>query len=150
MLAIWLKSIPLFVHFIVLAYLNCHLYILFVMGCTLVGLLVPSSDFYYFITGSWLLLIITIFTTYPIASNGNAPRQKEQATYHQVGRLVEMGDCFRHNTYVYISYVSEEWGCYACTYFCAQGYLCITTTIAGEWLNNLIFCDYTKCIIAIG
>ena len=34
--------------------------------------------------------------------------------------------------------------------FCTWVYLCIITTIAGKWLNNLIFHDNVKCIIANG
>ena len=34
--------------------------------------------------------------------------------------------------------------------FSAWVYLCIITTIAGEWLNSLIFHDDIKCITANG
>ena len=56
--------------------------------------------------------------------------------------MLEMGDWFRHNTYVHIQYLRCEDAILAIQ---CKG-LPITTTIAGEWLNSLIFYDNIKCI----
>ena len=62
-----------------------------------------------------------------------------------------MGDCFRHYMYTYILYVRYE-NSQDTIYTChsVHGSTYITTTIAGEWLNSLIFHDNNNCITAIG
>ena len=58
-----------------LAYLNCHMCILFVVVFVLVGRLVPIRDLLVLsVASSWLLLAITITTAYPMTSDGSAPR----------------------------------------------------------------------------
>ena len=57
-----------------------------------------------------------------------------------------MGDCFRHNTYVYILYLKHEDPILAIMFM----NLPITTTLAGEWLNRLIFHGDIKCSTANG
>ena len=64
---------PLLVHRtvgILLAYLNCHTYILFVLVFTFVGRLAPGSDFLLSVAGGWLLLAIIIIIVYAITING--------------------------------------------------------------------------------
>ena len=51
---------------------------------------------------------------------------------------------YRHNTCMFISYLRREDAIF--TILCAG--LPITTTVAVEWLNNLIFHDNIKCITA--
>ena len=61
-----------------LAYLNRHTYVVIVVVLILVGRLVPDSNLLVLpVTSSWLLLAITIITTYPITTNGCAPMYKE-------------------------------------------------------------------------
>ena len=59
---------------IMLAYLNCHTYILFMVVFTLVGEPSPGSDLLVCLAGNWLLLAITITTAYLITSDGHVPR----------------------------------------------------------------------------
>ena len=59
---------------IMLAYLNCHTYILFMVVFTLVGGPSPGSDLLVYLAGNWLLLAITITTAYLITSDGHVPR----------------------------------------------------------------------------
>ena len=57
-----------------------------------------------------------------------------------------MGDCFRHNKYVYILYLRHEDSILTIVFMD----LPITTTLAGESLNRLIFRDDIKSITANG
>ena len=96
------------------------------------------------VVGGWLLLAITIITAYWATSDGSTLRQKEQAAYHQTGLLTETDNCFKHCTYVYILYLKSE---DASVVILFTG-LPITTNLAGEWLNSLIFQYDIKCITA--
>ena len=86
------------------------------------------------------MLAITIITAYLITSDGKALRYKEQAAYHLAGQLAEMGNCFKHNTHMYILYLRHE---DAILVILCMG-LPITTTVAGECLNSLIFHEDIK------
>ena len=90
-----------------------------------------------------MLLNISIITAYLITSDDSASRYKEWATYHLIGWLVEMGNCFRHNTCIYILYLRCEDVVLAILYTDLH----ITTTFASEGLNSLIFHDNIKCIM---
>ena len=60
---------------IVLAHLNCHMHIVFVVVVfTLVGELALGSNLPVCVASSWLLLTVTIITAYPITSDDLAPR----------------------------------------------------------------------------
>ena len=59
---------------IVLVYLNCHAYILFVVVFTLVGRLVLGSICLFSCSLRLLLLAIVIITAYLITSDGCPPR----------------------------------------------------------------------------
>ena len=66
----------------VLAFLNCHMYIRF-MVVSVVGRLMPGIVIAYLsVAITRLLLAITIITAYWITSDGCALRWKEQAAYH--------------------------------------------------------------------
>ena len=81
-----------------------------------------------------MLLAITIITAYSITSDGHA--SSRQVT----DLLAETGDCFKHNAYMNILYLKCEDAMLAILY---MG-LPITTTVAGQWLNSLIFHDDNK------
>ena len=86
------------------------------------------------------LLLDNIITMYLITSDGSVPMSNEQAAYHQ-SLLVEMGDCFRHNTYTYILYLRCKDAMLVIR--CTGLLITITLALAGEWLNSL-YCN--KCI----
>ena len=73
-------------------------------------------------------------------------KAKEQAAYIQAGRLAEMGNCFRHNTYMYIWYLWCKDTILAI--LCTD--LPISTTTAGKWFNILKFYGNIKCITTNG
>ena len=80
---------------------------MFVVVFTLVSRLTPSSnlvDCLQPVVGCCRLLQCTIITAYPINSDSHAQRSKQVAC-HWVDLLMETGDCFRHNVYVYILYL---------------------------------------------
>ena len=125
---------------IVLAYLNCHPYILFVVVFILVGGLTSCSSLLIFlqlVVGCCCLLLLRI-TAYPKTSDGCAPKQKEHATYHQADLLAEMIVC------VFL-YLKREDATLAI--LCTD--LPINTTIV-QWSNSLRFHDNTKCITTNG
>ena len=64
--------------------------------------------------------------------------------YQQAGLLAEMGDCFRHNTYMYILYLRHE---DAILVIPCIG-VSIIITISYQWLNSLTFHDNVKYITA--
>ena len=67
-------------------------------------------------------------------------------TYQKAGVLAKIGDCFGHNTYMYILYLRCEEPILAI--LCTD--LPIITIYAGEWLNSLIFNDNVESITANG
>ena len=82
-----------------------------------------------------------------LISDGCTPRYvEEHVVFHHTSVLAWMGDSFRYNTYVYILYLRCKDAILAI--ICTG--LPITTTIAHEWFNSLIFHDDNKYITANG
>ena len=135
---------------LVLVYLNCHTYILFVVAFTLVDRLMCLVVICLFVCSWWLvfagyyycywllLLLLVIRDNHwwqctKVEGAGSLP----------LGRLTGRDGQIFHT--LYILYLRRE----DAILFLCMG-IPIATIIAGEWLNSLLFHDDIKCITANG
>ena len=123
-----------------------HVHFLFGVVFTLFGRLAPGSDL---LVCSWWLVFAGCY--YYFASNNQLWQctKIEGTSSLPLGRLLGRdGQYFRHNMNIYILHLRHKDT--ILTILCIGLRKPITNTLAGEWLNNLIFHDDIKCITTNG
>ena len=141
---------PLLMHrtgCILLIYLNFYAYILFVVVFNLVSAHLADSclvTICLFVC-SRQLVVAGYYYCYCLSDNQWWQCIKVEGA-GGLPLLVQIGDSFRHNTYMYILYLRFEDA--IAVNLCTD--LPITNTIDGQWLNSWIFYDDIKFITANG